>query len=68
MPPNMFSGGYDTMWLWSKYNIECKIEELAKHETKVTINVRYQGWNAAANRYVRIISNGKREKDILDQL
>lgn len=68
IPLRGYSGGFQRSWLWARYRSEFTVEKLNDQETKVKIMIRYEGWNASAGRYVRVISNGEKEKAILRSL
>jgi len=67
LPHKSQSGGWKSPWLWARYKTTYHVEPNNTAKSKISISIRYEAWSPSAGRYVRVISNGTKEKDLLSR-
>lgn len=67
LPSRDEAGGFKQPWLWARYSQEYRIKSVNNH-AEVKIKIHLEGYNASGARWITIISNGTKEKEILDEL
>ena len=68
MPTRDYGGGFKQPWLWARYREQYQLQSVGTNQTKVSVKIRLEGYNASGARWIVISSNGIKEKEILDAL
>lgn len=68
LPSRGEAGGFKQPWLWARYMTTFQIQSIGNNQTKVIVKIHLEGYNASGARWVTIISNGSKEREILDIL